>query len=127
MLDEYCNKFIKKAQENYKLYEFLNEHNKFIGWQVVAVFYSALCYAKAYLYKKGISINSINSHNAIKFYLGTETTAKNAKILTSYETLYRNSRDARYREKPINKKRLEYVLENYGKFKDFFDTNYNKL
>ena len=124
MLDNYCAGFIAKSEENYKLYELLKEQNSFIEWQVVAIFYSALCYAKAYLYKKGIGINCINSHDSIKFYLGNETQAKQSNVLTPYLNLYRNSRDARYTNKKFNIARLENILKDYKTIIKFLKENY---
>ena len=124
MLDKYCSAFIDKSDENFKLYEFLNKNNCFLGWQVVAIFYSALCYVKAYLYKKGFPINSINSHDNIRFYLGSESYAKSVNVLNYYQVLYRNSRDARYTTKKISKDRLEYVLKNYMQVKELLSKNY---
>lgn len=124
MLDNYCQAFVQKSIENYQLYEFLSASKQFITWQVVAIFYSSLCFVKAYLYKKGIPINSINSHDCIKFYLANETYAKQNNILQYYEVLYRNSRDARYSNKTINQERLNYVLQNYEKVKELLERNY---
>ena len=106
------------------MYEFLASSKRFLSWQIVAVFYSSLCFVKAYLYKKGIPINSINSHDSIKFYLASEAYAKRNNVLQYYEVLYRNSRDARYTNKIINQARLDYVLKNYKKVKDLLEKNY---
>ncbi len=124
MLDEYCEDFINKSKENYELYEFLSKNNLFLGWQIVAIFYSALCYAKAYLYKKGAPINSINSHDNIKFLLANESYAKTSNVLIYYETLYRNSRDARYKNKKITQGRLNHILDNYKKVMELLEKNY---
>lgn len=124
MLEQYCNAFIAKSDENFELYEYLNKANKFVGWQVIAIFYSALCYAKAYLYKKGMPLNSINSHDSIKFYLANETYAKSTKVLVYYEILYRASRDARYTNKPIKPERIDHVLKNYMQVKEILSKNY---
>ncbi len=124
MLDNYCSDFLDKSNENYQLYEFLSATKRFIAWQVVAIFYSSLCLVKAYLYKKGMPINSINSHDKIKFYLSVETYTKTNNVLKYYEVLYRNSRDARYTNKKITQERLNYVLSNYNKVKELIEKNY---
>ena len=124
MLDNYCEAFILKSQENYQLYELLSASKNFLSWQFVAIFYSALCIAKAYLYKKGMPINSINSHDNIKFYLATESYAKQNNVLVYYESLYRYSRDARYTNKQLTQKHLDFVLEQYEKVKGLLLANY---
>lgn len=120
MLDKYCESFIKKAEENYRLFEHLINCDDFVEWQIVAIFYSALCYAKAYLYKNGIPINSINSHDNLKYWLSTETKAKQSNVLGYYNNLYRNSRDARYTIKKMTQGRLNNMLLDYKKVKEFF-------
>lgn len=124
MLDKYCAAFVEKSENNYKLYEFLSKNNCFTDWQVVAIFYSALCFVKAYLYKKGYPINSLNTHDLIKFYLGAESYAKNNKVIIYYTNLYRSSRDARYLTKKFDKNRLKYILDNYHKVIDLLKANY---
>lgn len=127
MLKNYCNSFILKSNANYKLYEFLKDSGLFVDWQIVAIFYSALCYAKAYLYSKNIPLNSINSHDNIKYYLATETNAKRSNVLVYYNNLYRNSRDARYTTKKMTQGRLNNCLLDYEQVKNLlkieFDNN----
>jgi hypothetical protein len=118
MLEKYCNDFLEKSVSNFKLYEHLQEANIFIEWQAVTIFYSTLCIAKAYLYSKGFPINSINSHDNIKFCLASEQWAKQSRVLDYYETLYRNSRDARYTAKKITKANIECMLVNHSKVRD---------
>lgn len=117
MLDEYCKQFLEKSEENYKLYEFLKEHKCFVNWQVVAIFYSALCLAKAYLYKNGAPINTINSHDNIKFLLLNTSSLKNSDVYAHYNRLYSYSRDARYANKNIKPSRLASILEDFEKVK----------
>lgn len=124
MLEEYCNKFITKSKENYRLFEKLRNDNDFIEWQIVAIFYSALCLAKAYLYSKNIPINSINSHDNIKYWLATEQQAKQSKVLTYYENLYRNSRDARYTTKTMTQGRLNNCVLDYNKVKELLNIEF---
>lgn len=112
-MDTYISDYLAKADENFSLYTFLEENNKFEGWQLVAIFYSALCFAKAYLYNKNFPKNSINSHDSIKRWLSSETEAKRLNVLYYYENLYRDSRDARYSTKKISKARIKKALENY--------------
>ncbi len=126
MLDKYCQDFLNKSEVNYKLYEFLHLSGKFVEWQIVAIFYSALCYVKAYLYSKGMPINSINSHDSIKFYLSTEEYAKRCKVLPYYSNLYRDSRDARYSNKQIKESRINFAISNYQKVKELLDKNFEK-
>ena len=114
-MDSYVSDYLQKSKENYELYEFLAKNNKFHSWQIVAIFYSALCIAKAYLYHKKIHKNSINSHDSIKYWLASETEAKRLNVLSYYERLYQDSRDARYSIKKISKDRIKRALENYGK------------
>ena len=114
MLKKLCADFIKKSDENFALYEFLKEQNKFIEWQAVAIFYSALCISKAYLFYKGININSINSHDSIKNWLASESYAKKNNVLINYNNLYRHSRDARYiTTKKINSTVIQRMLKDY--------------
>lgn len=114
-MDSYVNCYLKKSKENYQLYEFLAQNDKFTTWQIVAIFYSALCIAKAYLYNKKLPKNSINSHDSIKKWLASETDAKRLNVLYYYEKLYQDSRDARYSTKKISKERIKRALDNYGK------------
>lgn len=120
MLNKYCEDFTFKANENYQLYEFLKESNKFFNWRVVAIFYSALCLAKAYLYFNGVPINTINSHDNIKFWLATHPEAKRNKISPIYARLYSYSRDARYTNKNIKPTIMASILEDYEKIKELF-------
>ena len=117
-MDKYVGDYILKSDENFSLYEFLAENNKFDSWQIVAVFYSALCLAKAWLYNNGVAKNSVNSHDGIKFWLSNLKEAKNLNVLRYYEKLYFDSRDARYSIKKISKARIEHALTNYYKVKD---------
>ena len=114
-MDSYVSDYLQKSRENYELYEFLAKNNRFHSWQIVAIFYSALCIAKAYLYHKKISKNSINSHDSIKNWLTVESDAKRLNVLFYYEKLYQDSRDARYSIKKITNDRIKRALENYGK------------
>lgn len=125
MLENYCNAFIEKSNENYKLYEFLKSNGAFIDWQIVSIFYSALCLAKAYLYSKNIPLNSINSHDNIKYYLATETNAKRSNVLLYYNNLYRNSRDARYTTKKMTQGRLNTCLIDYVKVKELLKITFD--
>lgn len=126
MLEKLCTAFIKKSEENFALYEFLEEQNKFIEWQAVAIFYSALCIAKAYLFYKGININSINSHDSIKNWLATESYAKKNNILINYNNLYRHSRDARYiTTKKINPTVIQRMLKDYEIVKNVLQNEIN--
>ena len=118
MIDKYVQIYLEKAQENYELYCFLAKADKFVPWQLTAVFYSALCLAKAYLYNKGIKENSINSHDNIKGWLTTESNAKKLNVFYYYEKLYYDSRDARYSIKKISRERIKRALENYEKVKN---------
>ena len=126
MLDKYCQDFLDKSRRNYELYQHLNASDIFLDWQVVAIFYSALCYVKAYLYSKGVAINTINSHDNIKFYLSTEEYAKRVKVLQYYSNLYRDSRDARYSNKEIGKSRVNFAIQNYNKVKELLEPNFEK-
>ena len=117
MLENYCKGFIKKSEENYRLFEALEKSNDFIEWQIVTIFYSALCLAKAYLYSKNIPLNSLTSHDSIKFYLATESNAKMTDVLKYYNNLYRNSRDARYTTKNMTQSRVKNCLSDYKQVK----------
>lgn len=116
-MDKYTQIYLNKAEENYALYELLKSVNQFEAWQLTAIFYSALCLAKAYLYSKGIKENSINSHESIKGWLTQETEAKRLGVFHYYEQLYFDSRDARYTIKKISTARIQKALENYQKVK----------
>lgn len=117
-MDRYSQIYYDKYQDNFKLYEFLSENEKFPEWQIIAIFYSALCLAKAYLYSKGIHKNTINSHESIKKWLTTEKETKNLNVFYYYEKLYIDSRDARYSTKLITKSRIERTLQNYKKVQE---------
>ena len=116
-MDRYSQIYYEKSIENFQLYEYLAQDNKFIEWQLIAIFYSALCLAKAYLYNKGISKNSINSHESIKQWLTKEIDAKRLGVFYYYEQLYFDSRDARYSTKKITSARIKRAIENYEKVK----------
>lgn len=122
-MDIYTTSYISKSEENYNLYDFLKENDKFKSWQIVALFYSALCYVKAYLYNKNIPKNSLNSHESIKSWLATETDAKRLNVLLFYEKLYFDSRDARYSTKTISEQRIAQALINYEKVKSLLNIN----
>lgn len=122
-MDIYTISYISKSEENFNLYEFLKENDKFKSWQIVALFYSALCYVKAYLYNKNIPKNSLNSHESIKNWLATETEAKRLNVLRFYEKLYFDSRDARYSTKKISEQRIEQALVNYETVKSLLNIN----
>lgn len=113
MVDKYSLDYIQKSKENKELFDFLATAQKFNNWQIVAIFYSALCQAKAYLYSKNIPINSINSHDTIKGWLAKETESKRLGVLKYYEILYKDSRDARYTTKRITQERINNALKNY--------------
>lgn len=118
MIDDYVKSYIKKSEENYNLYLFLKESNKFVSWQIVAIFYSALCWAKAYLYSKDkISKNTINSHLDIKKWLVMEHHAKLVNVILPYEKLYNSSRDARYSTIRISNERIHQAVLNYNEVK----------
>lgn len=112
--------FLKKSSENFELYEFLSLEGKFIEWQAVSIFYSALCYVKAYLYSKpSIPERAISSHKEIMFWLTTEKEAKNLMIFEHYYNfLYSYSRDARYKCNKINQQIINKMLEKYQKIKE---------
>lgn len=117
---EVSKSFYLKSDENFQLYEFLSTEGKFIEWQAVSIFYSALCYVKAYLYsRKNMPENTISSHKQIMFWLTTENTAKNLMIYEKYYNfLYTYSRDARYKCNKITPQVIERMLEKYHKIKE---------
>lgn len=116
-MDKYSKIYLEKAAENYNLYIELEKMGKFEAWQITAIFYSALCLAKAYLYNKGVKENSINSHESIKNWLVLESEAKRNNVLFYYEKLYFDSRDARYSIKKISQARIKQALSNFEKVK----------
>lgn len=116
-MDFYVKTYLEKSCKNLELYHELEKLEKFKEWELTAIFYSALCYVKAYLYNKGINKNSVNSHESIKNWLCIETEAKRNNVITYYEKLYYNSRDARYSIKRISKARIKEALLNYDKVK----------
>lgn len=126
VLKDYCAGFISKSKENFALYEFLNEQDKFINWQVVAIFYSALCLAKAYFYSKGVKRNSINSHDAVKYWLACDVYTKRNEVLKYYNVLYAFSREARYSNKNITKTKLQTAIKNYEIVKELLEKD-NKI
>lgn len=82
--------------------------------------------AKAYLFYKGININSINSHDSIKNWLATESYAKKNNILINYNNLYRHSRDARYiTTKKINPTVIQRMLKDYEMVKNVLQNEIN--
>ena len=117
---EVSKSFREKSDENFKLYKFLAKENKFIEWQAVSIFYSALCYIKAYLYSKNnMPEESINSHKLIMYWLTTESTTKNLMIYEKYYNfLYNYSRDARYKCNKITPEVINKMLEKYNKIKE---------
>lgn len=112
------NDHITKSYENYSLFEFLQESNKFNEWQVTALFYSALCLVKAYIYSKpSIDINIVNSHKQIDDCLSSIKEAKQLNIRNPYHWLYRSSRDARYKCLKISQGRVIKAIEKYEEVK----------
>lgn len=107
--------YLKKSKENFELYKFLATKNKFLEWQAVSIFYSALCYVKAYLYSKpSMPKESINDHKAIKKWLLIEVDAKRLMIYENYYNfLYDYSRDARYKCNKINQQVINKMLEKH--------------
>ena len=69
-------------------------------------------------------INSINSHDNIKYFLASEQYAKNNKVLKYYEIIYNLSRDARYKTKQFSEAKLNRALENYNVVLDLLKKNY---
>ncbi len=112
-------KYKEKSEENIHLFEFLSSEKKFIEWQAVSIFYSALCYVKAYLYSKAnMPEEAINSHKGIMFWLTTETNAKRLMIYENYYNfLYNYSRDARYKCNKINQQVVNRMLDKYNEIK----------
>ena len=116
-MDFYVKTYLNKSCKNLELYYELSKLEKYKEWELTTIFYSALCYVKAYLYNKGIIKNSINSHESIKNWLCTETEAKRNNVILFYEKLYYDSRDARYSIKQISRLRIEEALKNYEEVK----------
>lgn len=111
--------YIKKSDENFELYEFLSIENKFLEWQAVSIFYSALCHVKAYLYSKpSMPKDSINSHKDIKWWLLNEGVASRLMIYENYYNfLYNYSRDARYKCGKITQQVIDKMLEKHEQVK----------
>lgn len=108
----------EKSNSNFKLYELLKKEEKFNDWQIVALFYSALCLVKAYLYSKtGLPLSSINSHSGIKNFIGKEPSLKRNNVIVPYEELYREARTARYEDRNFSDARIKKALENLKKIK----------
>lgn len=116
-MDIYVKTYLDKSCKNLELYNDLAKLEKYKEWELTAIFYSALCYVKAYLYNKGINKNSINSHESIKNWLCTESEAKRNNVILHYEKLYYDSRDARYSIKKISQTRINQAIENYKEVK----------
>lgn len=119
---EVVKSYIEKSEENFKLYKFLSKQpmeNSFIEWQAVSIFYSALCYVKAYFFSlPGFPEDSINSHKEIMSWLTMETNTRKLMIYEkSYSFLYKYARDARYKCNKINEKIIEKMLEKYNEIK----------
>lgn len=117
--EDLVQKYKEKSEENIKLYEFLAQQNRFLEWQAVSIFYSALCYVKAYLYSlPSMPEESITSHSSIMYWLTTEKNAKNLMIFEKYYNfLYNYSRDARYKCNKINDKIVSRMLNKYEEIK----------
>lgn len=112
---ELVRNYIEKSEENFKLYEFLSaqpEEQKFIDWQAVSIFYSSLCFVKAYLFSMdSVPETSLNSHREIMYWLTTEINSKRLMIYEKYyKFLYDCARDARYKCRKTNKKIVERML-----------------
>ena len=117
---EVAKSYLQKSQENYDLYKFLSKEDKFIEWQAVSIFYSALCYVKAYLYSRpSMPPEAINSHRDIKTWLTLEANAKRLMIYEKYYNfLYDYSRDARYKCNKIYPRVIEKMIEKHNKIKE---------
>lgn len=114
--------YLNKSNENFKLYEFLStqdDEHCFMDWQAVSIFYSTLCYVKAYLFSKpNIPESTINSHVSIKSWLTKESTAKRLMIYEHYYSfLYNCARDARYKCKKTTKQKITLMLEKHNEIK----------
>lgn len=72
-------------------------------------------------------INSINSHDSIKYFLACEQYAKTNKVLMYYEIIYNLSRDARYKTKQFNEAKLNRAIVNYNKVIDLLEKNYQSI
>lgn len=122
---EVVESFLKKCDENFELYNFLSAQDKFIEWQAVSIFYSALCYVKAYLFsKKNFPENAISSHKEIMYWLTTERESKNLMIYEHYYNfLYNYARDARYKCNKIKPRVIEKMLEKHAKIKELLLIN----
>lgn len=123
--EDLVKKYKEKSEENFKLYEFLAQEKRFVEWQAVSIFYSALCYVKAYLYSMpNMPEESITSHKSIMYWLTTERNAKNLMIFEKYYNfLYNYSRDARYKYNKINEKIVTRMLEKYREIKKLLSIN----
>lgn len=107
-------KYLEKDKENFELYKFLSQNNKFLGWQGVSIFYASLCYVKAYLCAKGIDNEAIRTHQTIMEWLTMEEDAKRLMILDRfYNLLYCYSRDARYKCTTFSQAKVDKMLSYY--------------
>lgn len=116
---EVVKSYKQKSEENIELYHFLKKEDKFIEWQAVSIFYSALCYVKAYLFScSSMPDESINSHQSIKTWLTIETNTKRLMIYEKYYNfLYNYSRDARYKCNKINPQIIEKMIQKHDDIK----------
>lgn len=110
-MNKIAEDYLFKSKENYELYEFLAKSNKFVDWQITALFYSALCLIKAYFFNKNErEAAKINNHDLVNRYLSLERETKNLGIIHFYRPLYAYSRDARYHYKKIKQFHIEDAL-----------------
>ncbi|GEM_PF-3925565 len=111
--------YLSKSKDNYNFFEELYKKNLQIDWQMTILFYSILCYIKAYFYELNEAFaEQMNSHVSIQSFLSQEKTTKRLGIFDLYYPIYCYSRDARYKYKKIKKFHIEDSLKRYYKIKE---------
>lgn len=111
--------YLAKSKESFELFDDLKKQDKYVDWQMTTLFYSILCYIKAYFFEKNENIaEQMNSHASMQTLISQEKTTKRLGLLSFYYPLYCYSRDARYKFNKIKKIHIEDSIKKYNKIKE---------
>lgn len=121
------SEYLNKSDENYRLFEELNKQDKYIDWQITILFYSLLCYIKAYFYEANEHIaEQMNSHQTMQMLICQDKRTKRLGVFDLYYPIYCYSRDARYKYNKTKKFHIDDSLTKYSKIKSLLALNTNK-
>ena len=71
------SEYLAKSNESFELFQELKIQNKYIDWQMTTLFYSILCYIKAYFFETNeIIAEQMNSHVSMQNFIAQEKNTK---------------------------------------------------